>query len=600
MINLFTKAKAFVGAHKIASGVMILILGYGGYHEYEKRTSTEGVARYVLGTVTKGTIISSLSGSGQVATSNQVDLKSKVSGDLVSISIAEGRDVSAGEIIARIDSVSAQKAVRDAEVSLESAKIALQKIQKPADSLAIIQSQNSLDRAKNAKQNAADDLEKAYSDSYNTIANAFLDLPGIMSGLHDILFQTNSSLGGTNVQNIDFYTSTIRIYDEQKADLFGKDANTKYQTALAKYNKSFQDYKGMSRTADKAAIETMLDETYDTGTALSETIKSTNNLIQFYGDQLTQHNLTPAAVANTQLATLNTYTGKANTHITNLLNARNTIKNDKNTITDSDRTISETTASLAKLEAGTDPLDIQTSALSVKQRENALIDAREALSNYTIRAPFGGTIAKVNVKRGDSVSSGTAIGTLIAKQKIAQISLNEIDAAKTTIGQKATLTFDAVDGLSISGIVGEIDTIGTVTQGVVTYIVKISFDTQDQRIKAGMSVNASIITDVKSDVLTVPNSAVKTRGDTHYVQMFDSPLPAPLTGVQGSPSAAAPREQPVEIGISNDTTTEILSGLSEGESVVTKTISGATTATPAPSAASILGGNRGGGGFRGN
>lgn len=556
-------------------------------------TSTAGEAHYVMSAVTKGTIISSISGSGQVATSNQVDLKSKASGDVTLLSVTEGHDVSQGDVIARLDAAIAQKNVRDAEVSLESAKIALQKIQKPADSLSVIQSRNSLDRAKNAKQNATDDLEKAYSDSYNTIANAFLDLPGIMSGLHDLLFLTNSSLGGTNVQNIDFYTSTIKLYDEPKGILFGGDANTKYLDALAKYNKSFQDYKVLSRTADKATIETMLTETYTTALALSETVKSTNNLIQFYEDQVTQHNLKPATVADTQLVTLNTYTGKTNTHLTNLLNAQNTIKNDKNTIADSDRTIAETTASLAKLEAGTDPLDIQASLLSVKQRENALIDARETLNNYTIRAPFGGTIAKVSVKRGDSVSNGTAIATLIAKQKIAQIALNEIDAAKIKVGQKATLTFDAVDGVSITGVVAEIDTMGTVSQGVVTYTVKIGFDTQDSRVKAGMSVNASIITDVKSDVLTVPNSAVKTQGNTHYVQMFDTPLPA-ASGNLGSPSSVAPRQQTVEVGTSNDTETEIISGIKEGDQVVTKTIAGATTAAAkTPTVTSILGGNRG-------
>jgi RND family efflux transporter MFP subunit len=599
MKNIFTATTSLVSAHKVVSTLMLLILGYGGYYEYEKLTSTADETRYVLSTVTKRTIISSITGSGQVSTSNQVDLKPKVSGDVIAIPITEGRDVLQGDVIARIDASTAQKAVRDAEVSLESAKIALQKIKKPADSLSVIQSQNSLDRAKNAKQNAEDDLEKAYSDSYNTIANVFLDLPGIMSGLHDLLFLTNPLLGGSNVQNIDFYTSTIRLYDDQKAELFGKDAGTKYQIALGKYNKSFQDYKGMSRTADREALETMLRETYDTTLALSETVKSTNNLIQFYEDQVTQHNLKPSTVADTQLVTLNTYTGKTNTHLTNLLSTQNTIKSDKNTITDSDRTIAETTASLAKLEAGVDPLDIQTSELTVKQRENALTDARETLNNYTIRAPFGGTIAKVNTKRGESVSGGTAIATLIAKQKIAQISLNEIDAAKTKVGQKATLSFDAVDGLSITGAVAEIDTLGTVSQGVVTYVVKIAFDTQDIRIKSGMSVNAAIITDVKTDVLTVPNSAVKSQSGTAYVHMFDTPL-AGAAGNQGSPSATPPRQQTVETGASNDTATEIISGLSEGDQVVSKTISGSTAAaSPAPSAASILGGNRGGG-FRGN
>ncbi len=55
------------------------------------------------------------------------------------------------------------------------------------------------------------------------------------------------------------------------------------------------------------------------------------------------------------------------------------------------------------------PLDIQSQELSVKQRENALTDAKEKLADYFIRALFDGVVAKVSVKKGDSVSSGSAV-----------------------------------------------------------------------------------------------------------------------------------------------------------------------------------------------
>jgi len=139
--------------------------------------------------------------------------------------------------------------------------------------------------------------------------------------------------------------------------------------------------------------------------------------------------------------------------------------------------------------------------------------------------------------------------------------------AKIKIGNKATLTFDAIDGLNISGQVAEIDALGTVTQGVVTYNIKIVFDAQDDRVKSGMSVNATIITDVKTDILLAPNAAVKT--DTNggsYVQTLDS--------------ASQPQNVNVQIGLSNDTNTEITSGLNEGDKVVTQIITtGAAAAT---------------------
>jgi hypothetical protein len=124
-----------------------------------------------------------------------------------------------------------------------------------------------------------------------------------------------------------------------------------------------------------------------------------------------------------------------------------------------------------------------------------------------------------------------------------------------------------------------------------------------------MSVDAEIITDVKQGILTIPSSAIKTQGSTSYVQMFSSPLPPPLAGVQGSVSLIPPVNQVIQTGISDDTSTEVVSGLNAGDQIVTKTITTSaptTTATTTPSLLSAVGGGGrgglgggGGGAFRG-
>ena len=148
---------------------------------------------------------------------------------------------------------------------------------------------------------------------------------------------------------------------------------------------------------------------------------------------------------------------------------------------------------------------------------------------------------------------------------------------RTLKGEKAIITFDALADLSMTGSVAEIDTIGTVSQGVVSYSIKIAFDTENDQVKSGMSVSAAIITDSKTNALIVPSGAVKNQGTAKYVQMFTTPLTAPLAGSTGTPSKEAPAQVPVETGISDDTNTEIISGLSEGDQVVVRTISGTKT-----------------------
>jgi len=161
-----------------------------------------------------------------------------------------------------------------------------------------------------------------------------------------------------------------------------------------------------------------------------------------------------------------------------------------------------------------------------------------------------------------------AIANIITPQKIAEITLNEIDAVKIKIGQKANITFDAVDDLNITGEVVEADTLGTTTQGVVTFGVKISFDTQDDRIKPGMSLSTEIITDAKQNVLVVPSSAIKQQDSASYVQVADGSAVASALVLP-----ASFRSQFVQTGLSNDTMTEILDGLEQGDIIVTQIIS---------------------------
>jgi HlyD family secretion protein len=574
-------------ASKLLLAITILILLGGGYWGYKAFFGASAAVRYVSAQVQKGTLIVSVSGSGQVSASNQVDIKPKVSGDVVYIGVKNGQEVKAGALIAQLDATDAQKAVRDAEANLESAKLSLEKLKQPADTLSILQAENSLAQAKESKLDAEAALKKAYDDGFNTISNAFLDLPTVITGLHDVLFNSDFSI---NQENLSYYANAVKSYDD-KVLQYKDDAYSGYQTARAAYNKNLSDYKIVTRYSDTSQIESLLDETYNTTKSIAEAIKNANNLIQFYIDKLTERNLKHDSRADAALTNLNTYTGKTNTHLLNLLSIQNTIRNSRDAIVNADRSIAEKTESLAKLKAGADALDIQSAELTVKQRENALLDAKEKLADYYVRAPFDGIIAKVNAKKGDSVSSASILATLITRQKLAEISLNEVDVAKIKVGQKATLTFDAIPDLTITGQVAEIDTVGTVTQGVVTYAVKITFDTQDDRVKPGMSISAAIITDIKQDALLVPNSAVKQQGDTAYVEIFAG-------------ETQVPRRQTVQIGLSNDTMTEVTNGLKEGDQIVTQTITQTAQSQSQQNTGlripGLTGGGGGGGGFRGS
>ncbi|MDO8444369.1 MAG: hypothetical protein Q7S80_02605 [bacterium] len=120
--------KVYLVAHKVISGIILVAILGVGYWGYKKFTSTAGDTRYLTATVTKGAVVASVSGSGQVSALNQIDVKAKTSGDVVYLVAQDGQKIGAGGLIAQLDSKDAQKSVRDAQVNEESARIALEKL----------------------------------------------------------------------------------------------------------------------------------------------------------------------------------------------------------------------------------------------------------------------------------------------------------------------------------------------------------------------------------------------------------------------------------------------------------------------------------------
>lgn len=544
--TIVQKIKNYIVVHKILSVVFLLIAVWIGYWGYGKITSTAGETRYVLSVVTKGTIASSVTGSGQVSASSQIDLKPSISGVINYVGVKPGDKVASGRTLFSIDNKDARKVLRDAQVNLDAANISLAKLKEPADTLSVIQYKNAIAQAEDTKKNQELVIRNSRSTYFNSSIAA---RPSV------------ASAGGTSV-TAPTVSGTYTGSEEGNYD-------------ISIYNTGSGAYFSVSGLESSSGI---------VSTTTPIALGSLGLYIQF-----------PTNFNSTGIYywTIEIPNKQASNYGTNYNSYQLALQNQNQVNADADRTIVQNTEALRKLQAGADTLDLQTAELTVRQKENALQDAKDNLSDYNITAPFDGTIASVPVNVGDNASSGTIMGTIITSKKLATISLNEVDMVGIKLKQNATLTFDAIPDLSITGEVVEIDTVGTVSQGVVTYNVKVSFDTEDTRVKPGMSVSASIITDVKQDVLLAPNSAIKSQNGLNYVEMFDSPLVTSTNGLTSFMSLIAPNKIPVEIGLSNDSHTEIISGIKEGDEIVTRTI--LPTAKKTTSAPSIFGSSSGGG-----
>jgi len=533
-ITFMQKIKSFILNHKIWSAIIVLAIVIPLYLIFKSKVNTE--VRYVTSSVEKGNIVVTVSGSGQIESSDSVDMSAKVSGIITSVPVRLGQVVSRGSLIASIDS-------RDAKIALETAQLTLDKLVKP-DSLTLLQKQNSLD--------------KLYTDSWNNMSTFTVDMNTIVVGLGDL--HSNGYLGYQNKMLVG-QSGKDKISLSEKA----------YWDVKQSLDKTNQLYKSLSNSSSNEDINNLINVSINTANKIANAVKlaqtSLDSTSNFLESGTNTSKLTEAQ------KNLTSWSTSVNSYVNSFSSNLNSIK--------------ETTLSLNTTIAGPDTLDIRQAQLNVETKQNAL-------SDYSIRAPFDGIIATLTARVGQNVSG--SIGTLIAKQKIVKISLNEVDIAKIKLGQKVTLTFDAIDGLTITGSVYGIDSVGTVSQGVVTYNVSISLDVDDVRVKPGMSVSAIIMTDSVQDVVVVPSSAIKNQNGLNYVEVFNAPLASALPGVQGSTSTILPKQVEVQVGLVDDASTEITSGLKVGDIIVIKTITATTkTTTSAPSILGSMGGNNKGG-----
>jgi membrane fusion protein, macrolide-specific efflux system len=238
-----------------------------------------------------------------------------------------------------------------------------------------------------------------------------------------------------------------------------------------------------------------------------------------------------------------------------------------------------------------------------KQQENVVAQAQTALNSSwlsyqqtspIIYAPISGTVTGLSLQIGSvltsqSNTSGTATSQKIASiqtdaSPIVSVNLTQIDTPKVKIGDKATLTFDAFPGKTYTGKIVSIDTIGSVSSGVTVYPAVIKLDTVVPGIYSNMTTQASIITEIKNDIVLVPSSAVQTQNGQSTVRIMKNGKVEQIN---------------VETGLSSSTQTEIISGVAEGDTIITSnsTTSGTGQTRTSGQTTSVFGGGIGRGGF---
>jgi len=172
-------------------------------------------------------------------------------------------------------------------------------------------------------------------------------------------------------------------------------------------------------------------------------------------------------------------------------------------------------------------------------------------------------VIKKYLEEGEMASVASPIVTISGEKGFEiKADIPESDIDKVKIGQKGEATFDAFDSDEIFYFnVSEIEPAATIIQDVVYYKVTFKMEKEDSRIKSGMSTDIDILTSERKNVLAVSNQAVKNDEGNRYVEVLEMKDEQKTT-----------RKVDVKIGLRGDNgMTEIISGLNEGDEVVTFT-----------------------------
>ncbi|MGB4337337.1 MAG: efflux RND transporter periplasmic adaptor subunit [Bacillota bacterium] len=169
-------------------------------------------------------------------------------------------------------------------------------------------------------------------------------------------------------------------------------------------------------------------------------------------------------------------------------------------------------------------------------------------------ADFDGVVASLDVKAGAFATAGQPIAVLVDDSSFSvRAELDEVDLTRVTAGMPAVITFDSIQGLELPGTVTSVGLVASSRGGVVTLPVQISLDSTDDRLRAGLTAHARITTREHAGSLRIPARA--------WIDW------------QGYPSAIIVdggdiRIARLEVGVSDGTFTQVLSGLKEGAVIV--------------------------------
>ncbi|MEM7532061.1 MAG: efflux RND transporter periplasmic adaptor subunit [Chloroflexota bacterium] len=429
-------------------------------------------------------IIEQVSASGNIALISQQYVVLEVLGRVQQIAVNPGDTVQAGDLLVALNSQELERAVRRAELSLESNKLQLDKLLKDADDAEIALAQANL---QTAQENFADvqagPSAEELSAAESNLASMQARYNDLLNGPSDAeLVQLQANLKRTEVALADAQSAYNEIAWRNDVGLTPQ--SVQLQSATIDYEAARGAYEE-SITVSQSDLQGALSNMQDAQQRLND-----------LREQPTSAELATAAAS-----------------------------------------VVEAQSTLDSLLDGAESEDIRSAEISVEQSLVELEQAYTNLAQGNVTAPIAGTVLEMNLEVGQQGSTGQVVAIIADLNQLElTIDVAEVDISQLSIGQQAEITIDAFPGEVFAGKVARIAPTSEATQGLVNYPVTVRLIEGEGNLDAvlpGMTAVARVLDTEAPDGWAVPTNALQPRDGERIVYVVRGEQAIPIAVTEG-------------------------------------------------------------------
>jgi HlyD family secretion protein len=501
-------------------------------------------------TVERGSIAATVNATGNVEANQQISLNFDSPGRVADVLVAEGESVTTGQVLARLDTKDLEFAVAQAEANVDAQAARLEQLRTPgseediaAAEAQLASAQSNLERlqagtdvtaARAALESAQATLNQLYATRQSEIDAARAQLEAAQAALATLqagpdAAQLTSATAELERARINLQTAQA-AYDlvRDRPDISALPQSAELQNATIAYEVAQANYDNVIAGPSEEQL----------AQARSSVASAQANLDRVLSD---------ASIVNAEAQVT-----QAQANLDRLLSGDGNID-----ISAAEAQVAQAEATLRQLREGASEQEIEASEATLRQAELQLEQAENNLANAELTAPFDGVIGRLGAKAGEIIATGSPMVTLVDLSAFRiEVEVDEVDIGQVEVGDQVTVFVDSLPDTEIPGEIEFIAPVPTSVEGVVSYPVRIILDaTNAPTLRAGMTANVDITTEVRDDILIIPNRMViidRTNG-----QLFAERQT--LTGIE---------QVQITVGLRNEEFSEVTSGLNEGDTIV--------------------------------